>query len=94
MIRNIILLIVVGSLIVIQSCTPKKTMEEKLPSAAGLNEAASVERLPNDATGDIVKKAINVSGGWENYQKKQTFSFHKVIQQFELRFSKLLPEDM
>ncbi|MDG1105009.1 MAG: hypothetical protein P8N26_02490 [Cyclobacteriaceae bacterium] len=83
MIRNFILLIVVGSLIVIQSCKPKKTIEEKLPSAAGLNEAASVERLPNDAIGDIVKKAITVSGGWENYQKKQTFSFHKVIQHYD-----------
>ncbi|MBT5428692.1 MAG: hypothetical protein HOK89_02130, partial [Rhodospirillaceae bacterium] len=62
-IRNFILLIVVGSLIVIQSCTPKKTMEEKLPSAAGLNEAASLKLLPNDAIGDIVKKAITVSGG-------------------------------
>lgn len=66
------------------ACNPsQKEPETSMVSAAGLNEPASLENLSKDAAGDIVRKSIELSGGWEAYQKKRTFSFYKNIQHYD-----------
>lgn len=44
---------------------------------------SSLERLPNDKAGEVVKKAIEWAGGWEAWDKKKTLSYTKITQYFD-----------
>jgi hypothetical protein len=80
--RSILLL----NLLLVIACSQKQSEpegESAWTSAAGLNAPAMLENLPENAAGDIVKKSIALSGGWELYQEKQTFSFYKNIQHYD-----------
>ena len=67
----------------IQSSAKLEEKKQVSKSVAGLNQEPSLELLPEDRAGNIIKNAISLSGGWNLYKEKQTFSFYKVIQHFD-----------
>ncbi len=75
-------LLLIGLWIAITACSTEEK-KQVFKSMAGLNQEPSLELLPEDSVGDIVKNAISLSGGWNLYEEKQTFSFYKVIQHFD-----------
>ena len=48
-----------------------------------LSVLSPMERLPNNEAGNIVKKAIEQAGGWENWAAKKTLSYTKTTQYFD-----------
>ena len=43
----------------------------------------AMERLPDNEAGNVVRKAIEYAGGWENWASKKTFSLSRVKQRFD-----------
>ena len=93
--RTTLNLLWVGLLVFILACsegkkeqraTQSEVIKEKdqvSKSVVGLNQEPLLELLPESVSGDIIKNAISLSGGWNLYKEKQTFSFYKRIQHFD-----------
>ena len=46
-------------------------------------ESNPLDRLPDNQAGEVVKKAIDFAGGWDNWERRNNFSFYKKITQVD-----------
>jgi hypothetical protein len=44
---------------------------------------ADIENLPDNAAGDLIRRSIESSGGWDKWQEKKTLTYNKIIQSFD-----------
>ena len=52
-------------------------------SSSTHKQSSPMDRLPANKAGEIVRKAIDFTGGWTAWKNKSTFSFYKIIEQID-----------
>lgn len=57
--------------------------ENKTSSQTAINDYLIPPNIPNSEAGEIVKNAIDFSGGWKNWSTKKTLTYTKKMQFFD-----------
>ncbi len=70
--------IILLSILLVIGC--KNSVKEENTEEQAAKEISQLENLPKNEAGDIVRKSIAHSGGWENWNNKKTLTYTKKIQ--------------
>lgn len=70
-------------LLVLSGCGPPEPTAEQRARRDSLQALAPLERLPGDAAGDLIRRAIRAHGGWESWSELQAIEYRKVTVQLD-----------
>jgi len=80
--KQVIILLILPFLLVIVNCKNDSKTTSKM-GIDKVDETVITMNLPDNDAGDIIQKAINFSGGWEQWANKKNLSYTKKITYFD-----------
>lgn len=70
-------------LVLFLGCKSDTKETAKSKSTDKKEEISSVENLPDNQAGEVVKKAIDYTGGWKEWKEKRNLSYTKIIKFYD-----------